>query len=339
MSQNTLQLQPPYLLFLGDVRGKGFAKTAFGLAHWCPDWCVGQLRLTGCDVDVGLPDMNLQQARAAGVKSVVVGVAAAGGPLQPHWVAELAGFAAAGMDVVSGLHNRLEESPELVRAAEAGGAQLINVRVPPADLPIASGVRRSGKRVLTVGTDCAVGKKYTALALHQALQGRGVPSTFRATGQTGIMIAGQGIPMDAVKSDFLSGAAEVLSPDNAPDHWDVIEGQGSLHQPRFAGVSLGLLHGSQPDAVVLCHDASREEIMGLEGLYPMPGIQQAIDTVLAAARLTSPNCRCVGVSVNTSGLADAKRDSYLTALKSLTGLPCVDPLVTGVDAMVERLLT
>ncbi len=338
MNVSVIHLRPPYLLFLGDVRGAGFAKTALGIAQWRPQLCAGQLRLPGCDVDLGLPDMDLAGARAAGVNSVVLGVAAAGGPLEPHWIAVLAEFARAGMDLVSGLHQRLAACDELVAAAQAGGGSLIDVRVPPENLPIASGRKRSGRRLLTVGTDCAVGKKYTALALQQEIAARGVAATFRATGQTGIMIAGQGIAMDAVKSDFLSGAAEVLAPDNAPDHWDVIEGQGSLHQPRFAGVSLGLLHGAQPEALVLCHDAVRVDIMGLEGLYPMPTVEQAIDTVVAAAQLTAPGCRCVGISVNTSGLAAAQRAPYLEALAARTGLPCVDPLVTGTAAIVDGLL-
>ncbi len=127
-------------------------------------------------------------------------------------------------------------------------------------MPAGTGRKRSGQRVLTVGTDCALGKKYTALALTQALQAQGAKATFRATGQTGIMIAGAGVAIDAVIADFIAGAAETLSPDNAPDHWDVIEGQGALFHPAYAGVTLGLLHGSQPDALVLCHDPSRTTI-------------------------------------------------------------------------------
>ncbi len=148
---------------------------------------------------------------------------------------------------------------------------MIDVRVPPPGIPIATGRKRSGRRLLTVGTDCALGKKYTALALARAFAARGVPTDFRATGQTGIMIAGAGIPMDAVVADFEAGAAEMLSPDAPPDHWDVIEGQGSLFHPSYACVSLGLLHGSQPDVIVVCHEPGRTGIVGLDA-YRLPGL-------------------------------------------------------------------
>src|SRR5262249_26969628 len=142
------------------------------------------------------------------------------------------------------------------------GARLVDVRVPPTNLPVGSGRKRTGMRLLTVGTDCAVGKKYSALAITRELQRRGLKGTFWATGATGIMIAGGGLPVDAAVCDFTAGAAEVLSPDNDADHWDVIEGQGSLFHPGYAGVTLGLLHGSQPDAIVVCHEAGRRTHAG-----------------------------------------------------------------------------
>ena len=140
-----------------------------------------------------------------------------------------------GMDVASGLHTRLGSFAELSAAAERHGRRLVDVRVPARDFPTGSGRRRPGKRLLTVGTDCAVGKKYTALALERALRERGVDADFRATGQTGILIAGEGIAVDAVPADFISGAVEVLAPAAADNHWDVVEGQGSLFHPSFAG--------------------------------------------------------------------------------------------------------
>ena len=152
-----------------------------------------------------------------------------------------------------------------------------------AAFPAASGRKRSGKRVLTVGTDCAQGKKYTALALAKNLQSRGVDASFRATGQTGIMISGEGIAVDAVIADFVAGAAEQLSPDNAPDHWDVIEGQGSLFHPAYAGVTLGLLHGSQPDAIVLCHDPSRRTIDEYPN-FPIPDFTSGHRRLFAGPR-------------------------------------------------------
>ncbi len=247
------------------------------------------------------------------------------------------GDAAAGFDIVSGLHHRLEEFPGLVATAESSGARLINVRAPADNLPIGTGEKRSGRRLLTVGTDCAIGKKYSALSITQCMKARGVNADFRATGQTGIMIAGQGVPADAVVADFIAGAAEVVSPANTEDHWDVIEGQGSLFNPSYAGVSLGLLHGSQPDAIVVCHDPTREVIDTARHL-PLPGVAECIDLHLRCARLTNPDVRCVGVSVNTSGLDSGRRESYLAELSAELDLPCVDPIQDGCDAIVDEII-
>ncbi|HKY89490.1 MAG TPA: DUF1611 domain-containing protein, partial [Nevskiaceae bacterium] len=271
-----IALRPPYLIFLADIEAKAYAKTGLGVAQWCPDKCVGQLRLPGCAVDARLPDLDVGAAKAAGARSLILGVAPIGGAIKPAWVETLVQAAEAGLDIVSGLHSPLSRIAGLAEAAKRGGAQLIDVRVPPAGIPIASGRKRPGKRLLAVGTDCAVGKKYTSLAIARELQGRGRAATFRATGQTGIMIAGEGMPIDAVVCDFTAGAAEILSPDNAADHWDVIEGQGSLFHPAYAGVSLALLHGSQPDAIVVCHQPGRIDMLGYPG-YAVPSIEETIE--------------------------------------------------------------
>ena len=209
----SLILPQPYLLFLGDTTEAGFAKTAFGLADWAADRCVGEYSVAGCTVTTGLARLSPAEAQAAGAKSLVIGVANQGGVISATWVAALVDAMYAGLDIISGLHVRLASIPALAEAARRTGQQLIDVRTPPADIPIANGRKRTGKRLLTVGTDCALGKKYTALALHRAFAKRGLDADFRATGQTGIMIAGGGIPMDAVVSDFEAGAAEMLSPD------------------------------------------------------------------------------------------------------------------------------
>jgi len=322
---------------MGDVGDDGHAKTGHGVAFWCPELCAGQMRLPGCAVDMGLPELDVDGAVAAGVRTAIIGVASTGGVLLDAWLPALAALARAGINIASGTHSRVNDSAELVAAADEGNARLIDVRTPPPGLPVGSGGRRTGKRLLTVGTDCAVGKKYSALALHRELESRGVNCTFRATGQTGIMIAGEGIPIDAVVADFISGAAEVLSPDNDADHWDVIEGQGSLLHPSYAGVSLGLLHGSQPDAILLCHDAGRDELLGLEGYFPLPPMQEVIDITLQAARTTNPEVVCAGISVNTSSMSDAERQDYLTELNAQSGLPCVDPVATGMAPVADFL--
>lgn len=336
--QTQVNLEPPYLIFLGDVGDDGHAKTGFGVLHWRGELCAGQMRLPDCKVDLGLPEMNVAEALAAGIRTALIGVAPTGGQIVDAWAPPLIELARAGIDIASGMHSRLVDIPELAMVAKMCGARLLDIRVPPPGLPVGRGIRRTGKRVLTVGTDCAVGKKYTALALHRELESRGVPATFRATGQTGIMIAGSGIPIDAVVADFVSGAAEVLSPDNDPDHWDVIEGQGTLLHPSYAGVTLGLIHGSQPDAVVLCHDAGREELLGMEGTFRVPPIDEVIDIVLQAARITNPDCVCVGISVNTSSMGDSDRAAYLADLEHKYGLPCGDPIATGMTAVADTLL-
>jgi uncharacterized NAD-dependent epimerase/dehydratase family protein len=192
-------------------------------------------------------------------------------------------------------------------------------------------------RVATVGTDCALGKKYTALALTNALRARGAKATFRATGQTGIMIAGQGIAIDAVVADFIAGAAEVLSPDNAPDHWDVIEGQGSLFHPAYAGVTLGLLHGSQPDCIVLCHDPSRLTIE-YRPHHPIPPLADAVAQYLTAARITNTHVRLAGVSINSSSLSDDAWSEYASRVSAELGVPVCDPMRGGLDAIAAAVL-
>ncbi len=330
------QLRKPYLLFLGDVDLKSDAKTAFGLRDWCRSDVMGEWALPAATVTLDLPRLNPAQAAHQGAGSLVIGVAAVGGVLPPHWLPELQAALDAGLDVVSGLHSRLSSFPALVQAAQRGGGKLHDVRHSDQVFAAGTGAKRSGKRVLTVGTDCALGKKYTALALTRALQALGAPATFRATGQTGIMIAGSGVAVDAVIADFIAGAAEALSPDNAPEHWDVIEGQGALFHPAYAGVTLGLLHGSQPDALVLCHDPSRTTIEGYPDC-PIPDLQHAIDRYLEAARLTNRAVRCVGVSINSSTLAEAQWQAYARDLSQRLRLPVVDPLRGGVDALAQAL--
>lgn len=335
------QLQPPCLIYFGDVGDLGHAKTGLGLIQWRPEYCMGQMRIPGCQVDGGLRDMSIDDAVAAGVKSLVIGVAPEGGNIPEAWRGDLARAALAGLDIVSGMHARLSDVPEIAAAAREAGARLIDVRTPPPNIPIGTGVKRSGKRLLTVGTDCAVGKKYTALAIEKEMRARGWNADFRATGQTGIMISGWGIPMDSVVSDFISGAAEMLAPAAADDHWDVIEGQGSLSHPSFAGVSLGLLHGAQPDALVLCHDPSRQFLLGTEssGCFPILPLAQSIEQCLDHAHRVNSNARFVGVSVNSSRIASEERAGLYEAIERETGLPVADPIIDGAQVIVDKLIS
>ncbi len=331
-----MRLKAPYLIFFGEEEDLAYAKTGQGIIHWRPELVAGQLRFPGSQVDMGVPDMTVDEAVSQGVRSLIIGVAPIGGIIPDNWWDVITDAASKGLDIVNGLHLKLKDNPKVVGAASQSGSRLIDIRVPPKNLPVGTGMKRLGKRLLTVGTDCAVGKKYTALALDKSMREAGMNSTFRATGQTGIIIVGAGIPIDAIKADFISGAAEILSPDNTEDHWDVIEGQGTLFHPGYSGVSLGLLHGSQPDAFVVCHDATRKVMSGWEH-YQIPSIGECIDMHSQLGQRTNPDISCVGISINTSGLHKDKRQKYLDNLEKETGFPCIDPLMDGCGIIVDNL--
>jgi len=326
----------PYLMFLGDAADQLAAKTANGVAKWRPEWCLGQLRFDGCKADVGLPDMTLEEGAAAGAKTLVVGVVNQGGYLPDTWISSLESALELGMDIASGLHMRLTDLPGVAAKAEKLGRTLYDARHPTRDFATGKGHKRSGKRLLTVGTDVSVGKMFTSLAIEKEMKARGIKATFRATGQTGIFIAGDGVSVDAVVADFISGATEWLTPDNDDDHWDVVEGQGSLFHAAYAGVTLGLLHGAQPDAIVLCHEPTRPHMRGTPTV-PMPDLQAVIDANIRAGQLTNPDIRCVGVSVNTSALSDGEADKLLQELEAKLGLPCVDAFRHGAARLVDAI--
>ena len=331
------EIEHPYLLFLGDAHDHLAAKTARGIVDWRSDWCLGQLRLDGCKTSVGIGDMTVAEAAEAGARSLIVGVANRGGVIPENWVDTLLEALDQGMDLAAGLHMRLSDIPALRDKARALGRLLFDVRHPDRTFPLASGVKRPGKRLLTVGTDASVGKMYTTLVIERELRARGVEVDFRATGQTGIFIAGEGVSVDAVVADFISGATEWLTPANDPDHWDAIEGQGSLFHPSFAGVTLGLIHGAQPDAIVLCHEPSREHMRGLPD-WPLPNLQECLAANLAAARLTNEAAFCAGIAINTRQYDEDEANRILNETSDSLSLPCVDPMRTGVSPIVDRLL-
>ena len=331
-----MSIANPYLMFLGDAADQLAAKTANGVAKWRPEWCLGQLRFEGCKADIGLPDMSLEEGAAAGAKTLVVGVVNQGGYLPESWISSLETALDLGMDIASGLHMRLTDLPGVAAKAEKLGRTLYDARHPTRDFATGKGHKRSGKRLLTVGTDVSVGKMFTSLAIEKEMKARGMKADFRATGQTGIFIAGDGVSVDAVVADFISGATEWLSPDNDADHWDIIEGQGSLYHAAYAGVTLGLLHGSQPDVIVLCHEPTRPHMRGTPTV-PMPDLQAVIDASVRAGRLTNPDIRCIGVSVNTSELSDGEADKLLQELEAKMSLPCVDAFRQGAGRLVDAL--
>lgn len=334
----TIEITPPYLIFTGEATDRAYAKTGLGLVEWRSTLCKGQIRLEKGTIDLGLPFMSLEEARQKGIKTLVIGTASVGGAIPDCWLDTLEKALLLGIDIVGGVHTRLGDVKRLREAADKSGAALIDVRIPPPNLPVGTGKKRKGRRLLTVGTDCAVGKKYTALALEREMKTAGLDAEFRASGQTGIMIAGKGIPIDAVVSDFVSGAAELLSPDNEDHHWDVIEGQGGIFHPGYGAVSYGLLVGSQPDAFIVCHEAMRTHISAWPD-FELPTIQKVIERTIDIGWQTNPHIRCVGASINTACLSEADAVKYLKNIEEMLGLPCVDPVRFGAGPIVAELVS
>ncbi|PSW10762.1 DUF1611 domain-containing protein [Photobacterium sanctipauli] len=326
----------PYLLFLGDVTDPLSAKTAKGIQQWRPELCVGQHRLTSETVSLGLNDLTLEQAKAQGAKTLVLGTANAGGFIPENWLSTLSQALDLGFNLASGMHQRLVDYPELSAKAEANQCQLFDVRHYDEPLKVGNGLPREGKRLLTVGTDCSVGKMYTSLALEKEMNRQGLNTEFCATGQTGILISGRGISIDAVVADFISGATEAISPSFSDHEWDVIEGQGSLFNPSYAGVSLGLLHGAQADALVLCHEVGREHIRHLPHMA-VPAIEATLVANLQAAKLTNPNAKFVGISLNTSALTEAEAQALCRQWEQQYQLPVTDPVRFGIASIVDKL--
>jgi uncharacterized NAD-dependent epimerase/dehydratase family protein len=330
----------PYLLYLGDAPDRLALKLGQGVLDWRPDWCVAQWRRPGAAVALDLPEMPPAEAHAAGARSMVVGVVNAGGVLPEAWVDDLVAALEAGLDLVAGMHDRLRDvevpgGGTLGEVAAGLGRRLTDLRVPDRRFATGKGDRRPGKRVLAVGTDCSVGKKYTALALEAGMRAAGMDADFRATGQTGRLIAERGVAIDAVAADFIAGAVEWLCPAADPDHWDVVEGQGSLFHPSFAGVSLGLLHGAQPDRVVICHEPTRTTMRGVAA--PLPSVAQVIEATVAMGRVTNPGIAPAGIAVNTQALDEAEARDLLARLADAHGLPATDPIRFGVDGIVAEL--
>lgn len=329
-------IQTPYLLFLGDAPDQLGAKVAQGIRDWRPENVIGQFRMEGCNADVKVADMDLAGAKASGAKTLVVGVANRGGMISSSWKRVLIEALAEGFDIASGLHNLLRDEPDLVAVAREYGRTLHDVRIPSVAYPIANGIKRSGKRCLAVGTDCSAGKMYTALAMDSEMKARGLKSSFRATGQTGILVTGDGVPLDAVIADFMAGAVEYLTPDNDDDHWDMIEGQGSLFHVSYSGVTLALVHGGQPDALILSHEPTRTHMRGLPG-YSLPTLEALRDTALPLARVANPKAEVVGISVNTAALGEDEALQTLADIEKRMGLPTADPFRQGAGRLCDAL--
>jgi len=329
-------IKTPYLLFLGDAPDALAAKVAQGIKDWRPENAVGQLRMDGCKADLGIEDLALEEAYARGARTLVIGVANRGGVISDAWKTVLRDALESAFDLASGLHKLLRDEADLRELAAALGRELHDVRVPSIQYPIANGKRRSGKRVLAIGTDCSVGKMCTGLAVDRDMRARGLKSTFRPTGQTGILITGDGVPLDAVAADFMAGAVEWLTLPNDDDHWDIIEGQGSLFHASYSGVTTALVHGGQPDALILSHEPTRPHIRGLPD-YALPSLEDVRDVGLRLAQVVNPQCKVVGVSINSQHMTDQASTDYCAEIEARIGLPTVDSFRHGAGRLVDAL--
>jgi uncharacterized NAD-dependent epimerase/dehydratase family protein len=344
--------QPRVAILAEGLFAPRTAKTAIGVIRYAPYPVVAVIDSTraGADswdavgVGQGIPVVaNVRDAVTRGAGVLLIGTAAPGGQIPDGYRPMLAEALRGGLEIWNGLHERVLADPVLRDAAVRGGGRVRELREPPADLPVGGHrVRRPGARVvLTVGSDAAVGKMTVSLELVRALERAGMRAAFVATGQTGIAIAGHGICVDAVVADFIAGAAERVVCDAAESaDWIVVEGQGSLTHPGFSGVTLGLLHGSAPDLLVLCHDASRTEVKGFPGLpiKPLSDLVRLYEAAATWSRDAGTQVPVVAVALNTSALGDTSAQRMIAIAGSETGLPAADPIREGAPG-ADRLAT
>jgi uncharacterized NAD-dependent epimerase/dehydratase family protein len=342
-------MTPPRFLIIADGDfGPMTSKTANSVIRYHPERVVGvldrqQAGKTVADVlgfGGGIPIIgSMREGLALGPSAVLVGIAPQGGRLPDEWRGWLAEALDRGCDLWSGLHTFLGDDPALAARAAAHGRRIFDLRKPPADLPIASGLAKEVDPlvVLTVGTDCNVGKMTAQLQLARKLSERGLRTRFVPTGQTGIMIEGWGIAVDAVVADFIAGAAERLVLEGSRDA-DVVlvEGQGSINHPGYSGVTLGLLHGSCPDALILCHQSSREYIGDYReaAWLRIPPLSEYIRLYETMGSAVHPT-RVIGISLNTYDLTDTAARRACDEAARETGLPVTDPVRFDSAPLVE----
>ena len=319
-----------------------YGKTMRGVLRYRRDDVVAILDSTRAgESEAGVPIVrDVDDALAYRPRVAIVGVATQGGRFPPAWRDLLRACIAARLSIENGLHEMLSDDPELRPLADAAGVELRDLRRPPAGLDCATGANLDvdARIVLTVGSDCAIGKMTVSLELDRAARERGLASVFVPTGQTGIAIAGWGIAVDAVVADFISGAAEQLVLDGRRRGGDLlwVEGQGSLVHPAYSGVTLGLYHGSVPHVLVLCHRAGSTEIEGSPG-HLIPPLAQLVQLHERTALPRRP-ARVVAVALNTAGLDDRDARTAVAAAAAETGLPAADPVREGADGLLDAVL-
>jgi uncharacterized NAD-dependent epimerase/dehydratase family protein len=332
------------LLAEGFSADPHYGKTARGVLRYRRHDVVAILDSTRAgEHDEGVPVVgSVAEAIPFGPETALVGVATQGGRFPPAWISLLRDCVAAGLDIENGLHVFLADDSELSTLAAERGVELRDLRRPPADVSTATGENLDvpGTIVLTVGSDCAIGKMTVSLELDLEARRRGIRSVFIPTGQTGIAIAGWGISVDAVVADFIAGAAERLLVEGAARGGQLlwVEGQGSLIHPVYSGVTLGLYHGSVPHLLVLCHEAGRDEIEGAGGgPHPIPSLRELVELHERLALPARP-ARVVAVALNTRTLADDAAREAIAAAEAETGLAADDPVRYGAGRLVDAVL-
>jgi len=332
------------LLLTDGLLGVFTSKTAACILRYRPDKVVALLdrERAGTDpaealgVGRGIPIVaSVAEALRYEPTCLLIGIAPVGGGLEGHWRGPLRDAIAAGLDVISGLHLMLNDDPELAAMAAQHGVTLHDVRRPPDDIPVGRNLARAlpVKRVLCVGTDCNTGKMVAAFELAEALRRRGRDARFIATGQTGIMLSGCGIAIDRVVSDFVPGAVELMLRENQDAEVALIEGQGSLIEPAYSGVTLGLIHGSAPDAMILVHHATRTTLIHHHAV-PIPPLSELIELHERVTRPLYPS-KVVGIALNTVGLDDNGARAAIERVEADVGLPATDCVRFGPDRLAD----
>ncbi len=332
-----------YLILAEDYSGDPhYGKTARGIVHYGLTPAVAMLDSARAgELQDGVPIVgSVDEALRFEPTTAIVGVATAGGRFPPKWRELLESCIAARLDIENGLHQFIADDPELAELAARHGVELRDLRRPPSGLNVPSGetLHVPAKIVLTVGSDCAIGKMTVALELDRAARERGLASVFVPTGQTGMAIAGWGLAIDAVVADFIAGASERLVVEGAERGGELlfVEGQGAITHPAYSGVTLGLIHGSAPHAFVLCHRAGSTEHEGFEG-HPLTGLAELVDLHERISLRIRP-AKVAAIAVNTRGLDDEAAGAAVAEAAAQTGLPAADPVRFDAEPLLDAVL-
>lgn len=328
------------------------AKTATGVIRYSRDTVAAVIDSTKAGLDVsqalnapigvGIPIVrDIHEALAYQPDTLLIGIAPVGGALPPEWRWQLLTAINAGLDIISGLHFFIADDEELRATAEQRGVTIWDVRRPPAENRVAQFIphRPGSHTILMVGSDCATGKMTTALELDREANRRGLDSAFVATGQTGIMISNNGLPVDRIISDFVAGMVEQMVLDSTNEHdWVFVEGQGALNHPGYSPVTLGLLHGSMPDAMIFCHNAGATTISGYDNC-PLPPLSRLIQINEEAMSWLRANrsSKVVGLALVTHGLSEQEARAAIQHAEEETGLPATDVIRFGAGKLIDAL--